>query len=67
MVLFLRYTIRQLSQSQNLYNKFSRLASPMMLILFVLIVSSVEVTESGFLVKTLPGLDGDLPFTLETG
>nr|GEV73614.1 putative reverse transcriptase domain-containing protein [Tanacetum cinerariifolium] len=67
MVLFLRYTRRQRSQSQNLCNKFSRLASPMLLTLFVLMVSSVEVTESRFFVKTLPGLVGDLPFTLETG
>ncbi|PWA91023.1 serine carboxypeptidase-like 1 [Artemisia annua] len=68
MVLFLRSTIRQRSQSQNLCNKFSRQASPMLqLTLFVLIVSSVEVTESRFFVKTLPGLVGDLPFSLETG
>ncbi|KAL7597519.1 hypothetical protein Lser_V15G22918 [Lactuca serriola] len=34
---------------------------------FLLLVVSLEVTESRFLVKTLPGLLGDLPFTLETG
>ncbi|GJR23421.1 serine carboxypeptidase-like protein 13 [Tanacetum coccineum] len=71
MVLFLSYTRRQRSQShfqsQNLCNKFSRLASPMLLTLFVLMVSIVEVTESRFFVKTLPGLVGDLPFALETG
>ncbi|KAL7597513.1 hypothetical protein Lser_V15G22916 [Lactuca serriola] len=48
-------------QPWSLFSKF-RLFS-----VFLLLVVSMEVTESRFLVKSLPGLLGDLPFTLETG
>ncbi|KAI3803760.1 hypothetical protein L1987_31922 [Smallanthus sonchifolius] len=42
------------------------LQGPMLFAVFLLLIS-LEVIESQFLVKTLPGLSGDLPFTLETG
>ncbi|KAI3712308.1 hypothetical protein L1987_70859 [Smallanthus sonchifolius] len=38
-----------------------------MLFAVFLLLLSLEVIKSQFLVKTLPGLVGDLPFTLETG
>ncbi|GKB67378.1 retrovirus-related pol polyprotein from transposon TNT 1-94, partial [Tanacetum coccineum] len=53
-------------QTWNLLNIFSTKVMPMMYVVFVLIVL-LEVIESGSLIKTLPGFDGDLPFTLETG
>ncbi|CAH1435063.1 unnamed protein product [Lactuca virosa] len=54
---------QSLQQSCNLFNKLS---TSMLFVMFLLKVSS-EVSGSRFLVKTLPGFDGDLTLTLETG
>ncbi|KAI3690226.1 hypothetical protein L2E82_48202 [Cichorium intybus] len=51
-------------QQWNPFNKFS---SRVFFAVFFLLIISSEVIESQFLVKSLPGLLGDLPFTLETG
>ncbi|MFS7979501.1 putative sinapoylglucose--sinapoylglucose O-sinapoyltransferase [Helianthus anomalus] len=48
------------------FNKCSTQVNTMLLVVFILIISA-EVIKSRFLVKTLPGLVGDLPFILETG
>ncbi|XP_052627428.1 serine carboxypeptidase-like 17 isoform X2 [Lactuca sativa] len=47
-------------------NLFNKLTSLLLLGLFLLVVSS-EVIESKFLIKTLPGLSGELNVSLETG
>ncbi|KAJ9538213.1 hypothetical protein OSB04_030946 [Centaurea solstitialis] len=54
------------SHFQPWNNLFNNSCTPILFAVFLLLVS-LMVIESRFLVKTLPGLDGDLPFTLETG
>ncbi|KAI7727936.1 hypothetical protein M8C21_018558, partial [Ambrosia artemisiifolia] len=51
----------------TLLSHFKFLTVANMLFAIFLLIISLEVTGSQFLVKTLPGLSGDLPFKLETG
>ncbi|CAH1426153.1 unnamed protein product [Lactuca virosa] len=51
-------------QPLSLFNGFN---IPFLLFYVFILLVSLEVIESGFMVKTLPGWLGDLPFTLETG
>ncbi|KAL4565088.1 hypothetical protein LXL04_029171 [Taraxacum kok-saghyz] len=65
---FLRSTMKQQSPPHLtpwiLFNKFS---SWVLFCVFLVPIVSSEISESRFQVKTLPGLLGDIPFTLETG
>ncbi|KAI3690227.1 hypothetical protein L2E82_48203 [Cichorium intybus] len=49
------------------WSPFNKFSSRVFFAVFFLLIISSEVIESRFLVKSLPGLLGDLPFTLETG
>ncbi|KAI3505470.1 hypothetical protein L1887_27601 [Cichorium endivia] len=65
---FLRSTINPRSRSHlQQWISFNRFSSRVFFGVFFLLVVSAEVIESRFLVKSLPGFLGDLPFTLETG